>query len=116
MYERCNRDSHITIHGYTVLRKERTHNSHGGVCLYLANNTQLNRLWELENPRFEIIWVNDEMLEYLNALLMVAEGMFPGCGIIIAGDFNKLEVKTFLPPLLLPRCGVRYEEADAEQR
>ncbi len=33
------------------------------------------------------------MLEYLTKSLTDIEGLFPGCGIIIAGDFNHLNIK-----------------------
>ena len=31
---------------------------------------------------------NNIMLEYLSKTLTTVEGLFPGCGIILAGDFN----------------------------
>ena len=36
---------------------------------------------------------DNEMLEYLSKSLTDIEGLFPGCGIIIAGDFNHLNIK-----------------------
>ena len=36
---------------------------------------------------------NNIMLEYLSKTLMTIEGHFPGCGIILAGGFNHLDIK-----------------------
>ncbi len=36
---------------------------------------------------------DNDMLEYLSKSLTDIEGLFPGCGIIIAGDFNHLNIK-----------------------
>ena len=51
------------------------------------------------------------MLEYLSKTLTTIEGHFPGCGIILAGDFNHLDIKIIscqfqLKQLVhLPTCG-----------
>ena len=34
-----------------------------------------------------------EILVYLSDVITCAEGLFPGCGIIIAGNFNQLDTK-----------------------
>lgn len=36
---------------------------------------------------------DDAMLDYLTRCLTEVEGLYPGCGIVIAGDFNKLDIK-----------------------
>ena len=36
-----------------------------------------------------------DMLQYLTRSVGEVEGRYPGCGIIIAGDFNKLDIKSF---------------------
>ena len=92
---------------------------HGGVCMYIKESIMTKRLQELEDPAFKVLWSyirpprlprgincvvtacvyhppssNDtEILEYLSDVITRAEGLFPGCGIIIAGDFNQLDTK-----------------------
>ena len=92
---------------------------HGGVCIYIRAEIKFRRLDELENNDFEVLWVytrpkrlprgvpcvilgcvyhppsaNDhEILDYISESLIKVEGLYPGCAIIIAGDFNKLNIK-----------------------
>jgi hypothetical protein len=92
--------------------------------VFASNNIKFNRLTDLEDDNFEVLWVhtrpsrlprsfhclvvatvyhppssnNKDMLQYLTRSVSEVEGRFPGCGIIIAGDFNNLNIKYF--------CGV----------
>ena len=82
--------------------------------MYIKESIITKRLQELEDPGFKVLWfyirpqdyqealnassphifTNDtEILEYLSDVITRAEGLFPGCGIIIAGDFNQLDTK-----------------------
>ena len=93
--------------------------THGGVCMYIKESIKTKRLQELEDPAIKVLWSyirpprlprgincvvtaciyhppgsNDtEILEYLSDVITRAEGLFPGCGIIIAGNFNQLDTK-----------------------
>ena len=113
-------DSVIDIPGYSVLRKDRGSESHGGICLYLKD-TNYKRLDELSCCQdHEILWVklrpkrlprgfsyliagvvyhphwtateNDCMRDHLFQSLLLAESRFPNCALIVAGDFNRLDV------------------------
>ena len=115
-------DSVIDIPGYTVLRKDRKSDNHGGVCLYLRNDysmyTELRDL--ICCCDHEILWVNlrpkrlprgysgliiavvyhphwsesenDLMRDHLFQSLRIAESKYPNCALIVAGDFNRLDV------------------------
>jgi hypothetical protein len=87
--------------------------------IYTSVEIKCKRLDELENSNFEVLWVhtrpnrlprgvtcvildcvyhppssNDhEILKYLFECLTKVEGLHPGCAIIIASDFNKLDIK-----------------------
>ena len=87
--------------------------------MYIKESIKTKRLQELEDPAFEVLWSyirpprlprgincvvtacvyhspssNDTgILEYLSDAITRAEGLFPGYGIIIAGDFNQLDTK-----------------------
>jgi hypothetical protein len=110
--------SHINIPEYNVVCKNRSSGSHGGVCLYLRNSISYEILDHFHNAETEVLWVkirptrlprgfpciitgtlyhppssdNNVMLEYLAKSLTDIEGHYPGCGIILAGDFNRLIV------------------------
>ena len=115
-------DSLIDIPGYSVLRKDRSNESHGGICLYLkdANYKRLDDLSCCNDH--EVLWVklrpkrlprgfssliagvvyhphwtateNDCMRDHLFQSLLLAESRFPNCALIVAGDFNRLDVKS----------------------
>ena len=115
-------DSMIDIPGYSVLRKDRSNESHGGICLYLkgANYKRLDDLCCCNDH--EVLWVklrpkrlprgfssliaglvyhphwtateNDCMRDHLFQSLLLAESRFPNCTLIVAGDFNRLDVKS----------------------
>ena len=117
-------DSVIDISGYTVLRKDRSLDNHGGVCIYLKDDAfKYNRLDELSCcDDHETLWVqlrpprrprgfssliaaviyhpfwtkpeNDLMRDHLFKSLSLAESKFPNCALIVAGDFNRLDVKS----------------------
>ena len=112
-------DNQIALENFNLIGHDRLSGLHGGVCIYTRVEIKCKRLDELENPNFEVLWVhtkpnrlprgvtcvilacvyhppssNDhEILEYLFESLTEVEGLHPGCAIIIAGDFNKLDIK-----------------------
>ena len=89
------------------------------MCLYVSNQIIARRLEDIEDLNLEVLWLytrprrlprgvpclivaciyhpplsNDNtILEYLNESLSKVEGLFPGCAIILAGDFNQLNIK-----------------------
>ena len=95
---------------------------HGGVCLYIKDSIQFNVLVEVQSPEFEVLWVkirpnrlprgipciiaatiyhpstsNDKLLlDYLAVSLTKLESQYPGCGIILCGDFNHLNINRIL--------------------
>ena len=115
-------DSVIDIPGYTVLRKDRISDNHGGVCLYLRNDYSM--CTELQNlaccSNHEILWLklrpkhlprdysgliiavvyHPHLFEFKNSLmrdhlfqsLRIAESNYPNCALILAGDLNRLDV------------------------
>jgi hypothetical protein len=104
--------------GFRLVRLDRINSQHGGVCMYVRNHIQCNILQELLDSNFEIIWVhirptrlprgisciiigtlhhppsanNQEILEHLLKCLSTIESRFPNSGVILLGDFNKLNV------------------------
>lgn len=113
-------ESVVNIHGFTILRKDRVTNSHGGVCVYIKDeNIKYRVLEELSCCQdHEILWLHlrptrlprgvsciiaavvyhppgaddNSIREHLFHSLGLAESKFPNCGIIVAGDFNRLNV------------------------
>ena len=113
----------ISLENYNLYRRDRFSGQHGGVCVYIKDQINSKRLAELEDPNFEVLWtytrptrlprgvpcvitacvyhppsLNDnQILDYLFNSLAKVEGLFPGCAVFMAGDFNQLDVK----PLML---------------
>ena len=110
--------NHIHIPEYNIACKNRTTGNHGGVCLYIKNTIQFEILHNFHSEQIEVLWVktrpprlprgipciitgtlyhppsanDDIILEYLAKSLTDLEGHYPECGIILAGDFNRLQV------------------------
>ena len=112
-------ESAVSIPGYTIIRKDRTTNNHGGVCLYVRDGcfkyhrleklcccTDHEILWVHLRParlprRFSCLivtvlyhppGVDINIREHLFNSLARAESIYPNCALIIAGDFNRLDV------------------------
>jgi hypothetical protein len=111
-------DPVISLPNYNLTRRDRTQGIHGGVCLYSNSSIVTERLMNLEHPDFEVLWVytrpqrlprgfpsiitgtvyhppssdDKDLLNYLSNSLTEVIGIYPGCGIIIAGDFNRLDI------------------------
>ena len=51
-------DDPINITGYQLFRRDRQHQDHGGVCLYVKNSIQCSLLPELFSDVHEVIWVS----------------------------------------------------------
>ena len=114
-------DDVIQIEDYRVFRRDREGKGHGGVCIYVRNNHKVNILSDIPNEHdCEVLWamvslrrlpraflklivavlyhppsVNKTiMLDYLQSSLELLETKYPNCGLILAGDFNKLPIQT----------------------
>ncbi len=111
-------DNVIAIDGYHVIHRDRQEGQHGGICMYIKNSIVFSVLDELSVTPFEVLWFNlrcnrlprgysnlvigtvyhppcadnNSMLEYLSQCLSSIESWFPNCGILILGDFNKLNI------------------------
>jgi exonuclease III len=114
--------NHLQIPSYNLIYKNRSSGAHGGVCLYINNSIKFNVLEDLHDPDFEVPWVRitptrlprgfssiitgtvyhppsadaKSMLEYLFKSLTEIEGQYPNCGLLLAGDFNRLDIKSLL--------------------
>jgi exonuclease III len=112
-------DNHVDLPGYNIKRRDRSVAQHGGVCFFSKECIKVIQLHQFHDPNFEVLWTqirpprlprgfpclvaatvyhppcanDNDMLEYLSKSLTDIEGLFPGCGIIIAGDFNHLNIK-----------------------
>ena len=112
-------NEHLFIPGYNVMFKNRASQLHGGVCIYIKNLIPYKRLSDLEDPEFEVLWSyirpprlprgtsciivgtiyhpprsdDSAMLDYLITTLISLEGLYPGCGILLTGDFNHLKIQ-----------------------
>ena len=117
-------ESVVSIPGSTVLRRDRQRDQHGGVCVYIkddkCNFKQINELNCCEDH--ETLWLylrpnrlprgfscivagvvyhpprSDErsIREHLFNSLTLAESKHPNCGILVTGDFNRLDISGLL--------------------
>ena len=110
-------DLHIPNYHF-IARNRNNGMLHGGVGLYVKDGIQYKTLDHLYNGDFEVLWVwlrprrlprgvpclvvgsiyhpqfvdDKAMLEYLSSSLSVIEGFHPGCGLMLYGDFNHLNI------------------------
>ena len=111
-------DNIVHIDNYNIIRRDRSSGIHGGVCAYIRKTIKFKTVDNLLNENFEVLWLklnptrlprgipniilgvlyhppsaNDHlMINYLLECLTCIEVQFPNSGIIIAGDFNKLNI------------------------
>lgn len=114
----------INIPNYTLFRKDRVFAQHGGVCLYVKNSINSKELKDLEDPsrNTEVLWSelkprrllrgfsriiigvvyhppsadDNYMINYLLDTLGKIECSYPNAGIIITGDFNRLDISQII--------------------
>ena len=117
-------DSVIDIPGFTLLRRDRLSQIHGGVCAYIKEtHYKYKRLDDLNCcDDHECLWIylrptrlprgltciitsviyhppgadGALLLDHLFYTLTLAESKYPNCGIIVTGDFNRLDVTRLL--------------------
>ena len=108
-------DCDIKFEGYTVFRRGRIGDSHGGVCVYVNNNLHMRRRNDLELQNLECVWVeitthcnkvligtfyrppnlpNDTMTQIENSIGLALDTNIQD--IFIMGDFN-LDILKQLP-------------------
>ena len=61
-------DDDIKLEGYTVFRRDRIGDSHGGVCVYVKNNLHMRRRNDLELQNLECVRV--EITTYYKKVLI----------------------------------------------
>ena len=113
-------DEVIDIGGHRVFRRDRTEKEHGGVCIYTKSCYDANVISDIPNEDgCEVLWVKVNlqrsptgfsalvlgvlyhppsanktiMLQYLQSSLELLEIKYLNCGLILAGDFNKLPIR-----------------------
>ena len=115
-------DHVVSVAGYHIARRDRKFIQHGGVCTYVRDSIRFKTVDYLMNDDFEVLWLqispkrlprgissiivgtvynppgaNDAlMLGYHSDSLSQIEANFPECGLILTGDFNKLNMSRIL--------------------
>lgn len=110
-------DNILNIANFNLIRKDRTQGQHGGVCIYLKNTIAFQVL-PLEPTDLEVLWIslrpqrlprgfsqlvcgviyhppgaNENMIiDYLSNNLQFIESKYPHAAVILAGDFNHLNI------------------------
>ena len=108
----------IFIDHYSVVRRDRTHAQHGGVCMYVRASTPVTILTEYNVEDIEILWCklrpsrlprgfshlivatvyhpptadDNVLINHITDTLSKIESTMPHAAIIIAGDFNRLNI------------------------
>jgi hypothetical protein len=54
-------DNVVNLQGYNLIRRDRTSGQHGGVCMYIEDAIDFERLDEISNDLFEVLWINMRM-------------------------------------------------------
>ena len=114
-------DCVVNVPDYTIIRKDRLTNSHAGVCAYVRESqVKFKHLEDLSCcDKHEVLWLylgptrlprgfsciivavlyhppgSDQysILDHLFYVLDELESCYPNCRLIVAGDFNWLNVK-----------------------
>ena len=115
----CVQDNIVALSGFNLVRKDRVDITQGGVCVYIRDNINFTILEDLEDPSFEALWLklrparlprgfscivlriiyhppnnnNPAILDYFWQSLSSIESRFPNSGLLIVGDFNRLNTK-----------------------
>ena len=108
-------DGEIKMEEYTVFRRDRVGDSHGGVCVYVKNNLHVRRRNDIEIQNLECVWIeitthnkkvligtfyrppnspNDTMAHIENSVGLAVDTNIQD--ILILGDFN-LDILKQLP-------------------
>ena len=115
-------DSVVGISGYSIIRRDRSSEEHGGVCLYIMDGCfKVKLLSDISCcADHEVLWVqlqptrlargfssiiaavvyhphwtvpeNNSMRDHLFQSLALIESKYPNSTLIVAGDFNRLDI------------------------
>ena len=114
-------DELVLIDGYKTFRKDRVHGRGGGVCAFVSADIPCKRRQDLEDPPFECMWFclrpvrlprkisglicailynppdtplpeQNNLFKYMVDKLDVIRTAHPDCGVVLLGDFNRLEI------------------------
>ena len=114
----------ISIPEYNLVRRDRINITHGGFCTYTKKGLKFTVLEDLYDDKIEAIWpqlrplrlprglsciiianvyhpqtdkgISDpEILHYLYDSISTIELRFSNCGVLITGDFNRLNTSRF---------------------
>ena len=117
-------DNIVSIPGYNLVRRDRIDVIHGGVCTYIKKGLKYTVLEDLYDDKIEAIWLqlrpsrlprglssiiianvyhpqtdegvsDSEILHYLYDSMSTIESCFSNCGVLITGDFNRLDTSRF---------------------
>ena len=121
IYDDTAAERHLHLPGYNLCLKNRKSGVHGGVGLYINNTIKYKALTDLYHPELEVLWAHlrpvrlprgfpcivsgtvyhtlypngcsdAAMIDYLICSLTTIEGRYSGCGILLSGDFNRLNI------------------------
>ena len=111
-------DNVVALKGFNIIRKDRVESEHGGVCVYVKDTIKFTILDDLHDPSFEMLWIKLRptrlprgctsivvgtlyhppsasdlaIMEYLTKCLSIIESRFANCGLLVLGDFNRLDI------------------------
>ena len=114
-------DELVLIDGYKTFRKDRVHGRGGGVCAFVSADIPCKRRQDLEDPSFECMWCwlrpvrlprkisglicailynppdtplpeQNNLVKYMVDKLDVIRTAHPDCGVVLLGDYNRLEI------------------------
>ena len=117
-------DNVVCIPGYNLVRRDRIDVTHGGVCTYIKKGLKYTVLEDLHDDKIEAIWLqlrpsrlprglsciiianvyhpqtdkgvsDSEILLYLYDSMSTIESRFSNCGVLIMGDFNRVDTSSF---------------------
>ena len=135
-------DDQISIGGYVIHRKDRTHGRGGGVCVYVSQQISITRYLELENLNLECMWLwarpprlprplsaiavcvvynppdksvqeQRELCDYLVSSIDTIRSKYPDCGIVVLGDFNHLNIQDLVTSHNLKQVVTRPTRQDS---
>ena len=121
IYDDTAAEHHLHLPGYNLCLKNRKSGVHGGVGLYINNTIKYKALTDLYHPELEVVWAHlrpvrlprgfpcivsgtvyhtlypngssdAAMMDYLISSLTTIEGRYPGCGILLSGVINRLNI------------------------
>ena len=116
---------HLHIPGFYLILKNRNCGPHDGVGLYIKDSIKYKALSHLHHPTLEVLWAllrarrlprvlpcfvcgtvyhtkyppgasDDAMLDCLKSTLTTIRGLYLGCGILLTGDLNRLNISRLL--------------------